>query len=155
MLLENENLMNYEAEKKFITSPYNKLSFYIPGKGITVDDDGNIRFLPIGDINEFVYGQDIEPELLFDEYQLTAEEKEKIRELQRINAQIAQKGISAVYLRKEKSKYFIFITTDDNPEVFYKISENDIDNAVKRILEIEALPGAAANTLEKAYEIRS
>lgn len=149
MLLENENLMNYEAEKKFITSPYNKLSYYLPGKGITVDDDGNIRFLPIGDINEFIYGQDIEPEYLFDEYQLTAEEKEKIRELQKINTDLNPKGISAVYMRKENLRTFVFITTDDNPEVFYKITVVDVDNADK-----VKLPPAAANTLENAYEIK-
>lgn len=149
MLLENENFMNYEEEKKFITSPYNKLSYYIPGKGITVDEDGNIRFLPLGDISEFIYGQDIEPEYLFDEYQLTAEEKEKIRELQKLNAELEPKGISAVYMRKENSKSFVFITTDDKPELFYKISVDDIGNAVK-----EKLPRTAANTLENAYEIK-
>lgn len=149
MLLENENFMNYEAEKKFITSPYNKLSFYIPGKGITVDDDGNIRFLPIGNINEFIYGQDIEPEFLFDEYQLTAEEKEKIRELQDINAKLTNKDISAVYMRKENSKSFVFITTDNNPEVFYKVTVADVGNA-----DQAKLPRASANTLENAYEIK-
>lgn len=149
MSLENENLMNYEEEKKFITSPYNKLSYYIPGKGITIDEDGNIRFLPLGDISEFIYGQDIEPEYLFDEYQLTAEEKEKIRELQKLDANLEPKGISAVYMRKENSKSFVFITTEDNPEVYYKITAADVGNADK-----EKLPRAAANTLENAYEIK-
>ena len=37
MLLENENLIDYETERRFIISPYNKLSFYIPGKGQTIN----------------------------------------------------------------------------------------------------------------------
>lgn len=148
MLFENENYMYYEVEKKFITSPYNKLSFYIPGKGITVDEDGNIRFLPLSNINEFIYGQDIESEFLFDEYQLTKQEKENVKELQKINIVLNQKSISAVYMRKENSTSFIFITTDDNPEVFYKISKKDARKAVK-----EKLPYAEPNTLDKAYMI--
>lgn len=131
MLLENENFMNYEAERKFITSPYNKLSFYIPGKGVTVDENDNIRFYPMADIDEFVYGQDIEPEMLFDDYQLTPDEKEQIRQLQRYNTNLNEKDISAVYMRYEKGKLFLFITTKENPEVFYKISENATDGISK------------------------
>ena len=66
----NENLRNYEAEEEFLNSPYNKSTYYIPGKVITVDEDENIRFLPVDDISDFNYGQDIEPLYLFEEYLL-------------------------------------------------------------------------------------
>ena len=107
MLLENENYMDYETERRFITSPYNKLSFYIPGKGITVDEDGCIRFYPMADIDEFIFGQDIEPELLFDDYQLTPEEKDAIRKLQNYNTLLSEKSISVVYMRSEKEHLYL------------------------------------------------
>lgn len=148
MLLENENLMNYETEKNFIMSPYNKSTFYIPGKGITVDEEGNIRFYPLDDINDFVFGQDIEPEFLFDGYQLTIEEKEFIRQLQNTNRKLNPKGISAVYMKMEKNKSFFIITTDDNPETFYKISCDDADKVKKEIL-----PKIPPNKIEKSQFI--
>lgn len=149
MLLENENLIDYETERRFITSPYNKLSFYIPGKGITVDEDGCIRFYPMTDIDEFIFGQDIEPELLFDDFQLTPEEKNAIRELQKYNVQLNEKDISVVYMRLEKKQLFLFITTENRPEVFYKISEADIDKVVKNKLSETRL-----NTISSAKYIK-
>ena len=149
MLLENENLIDYETERRFITSPYNKLSFYIPGKGITVDEDGCIRFYPMPDIDEFIFGQDIEPELLFDDFQLTPEEKNAIRELQKYNLLLNEKDISVVYKRLEKKQLFLFITTEDRPEVFYKISEADIDKVVK-----DKLSEAQPNTISSAKYIK-
>lgn len=148
MLLENENLMNYEAEKNFILSPYNKSSFYIPGKGITLDENGNIRFFPLDDINDFVYGQDIEPEILFDEYQLTNAEKELIKKLQNANGILTPQGLSAIYMREEKNHLFIFLTVEDNPEVFYKIPAEDIDKVNR-----DELPSISPNKLEKALYI--
>lgn len=148
MLLENENLMNYEAEKNFILSPYNKSSFYIPGKGITLDENGNIRFFPLDDINDFVYGQDIEPEILFDEYQLTNKEKELIKKLQNANGILNPQGLSAIYMREEKNHLFIFLTVEDNPEIFYKIPAEDIDKVNR-----DELPSISPNTLEKALYI--
>ena len=149
MLLENENYMDYETERRFITSPYNKLSFYIPGKGITVDEDGCIRFYPMADIDEFVFGQDIEPELLFADYQLTPEEKDAIKKLQNYNALLNEKNISAVYMRSEKEQLFLFITTEDRPEIFYKISEVDIDKVVK-----DKLSETQHNTISSAKYIK-
>lgn len=149
MLLENENLMDYETERRFITSPYNKLSFYIPGKGITVDEDGCIRFYPMPDIDEFIFGQDIEPEHLFDDFQLTPEEKNAIRELQKYNLLLNEKDISVVYMRLEKKQLFLFITTEDRPEVFYKISEADIDKVVK-----DKLSETQPNTISSAKYIK-
>lgn len=149
MLLENENLMNYETEKKFIMSPYNKSSFYIPGKGITVDEDGNIRFYPLDDMNDFVFGQDIEPEFLFDEYQLTNEEKEQIHQLQNINTVLSQKGLSAVYMRNEKKQIFIFLTDEDKPDVFYKILSEDIEKTSRN-----NLPDIPSNTIQNAEFIK-
>lgn len=149
MLLENENYMDYETERRFITSPYNKLSFYIPGKGITVDEDGCIRFYPMADIDEFVFGQDIEPELLFADYQLTPEEKVAIKKLQNYNALLNEKNISAVYMRSEKEQLFLFITTEDRPEIFYKISEADIDKVVK-----DKLSETQPNTISSAKYIK-
>ena len=149
MLLENENLMDYETERRFITSPYNKLSFYIPGKGITVDEDGCIRFYPMTDIDEFIFGQDIEPELLFDDFQLTPEEKNVIRKLQKYNFLLNEKDISVVYMRLEKKQLFLFITTEDRPEVFYKISEADIDKVVK-----DKLSETQPNTISSAKYIK-
>ncbi len=149
MLLENENLIDYETERRFITSPYNKLSFYIPGKGITVDEDGCIRFYPMTDIDEFIFGQDIEPELLFDDFQLTPEEKNAIRELQKYNVQLNEKDISVVYMRLEKKQLFLFITTENRPEVFYKISEADIDKVVK-----DKLSETQPNTISSAKYIK-
>ncbi len=149
MLLENENLIDYETERRFIISPYNKLSFYIPGKGITVDEDGCIRFYPMTDIDEFIFGQDIEPELLFDDFQLTPEEKNAIRELQKYNVQLNEKDISVVYMRLEKKQLFLFITTENRPEVFYKISEADIDKVVK-----DKLSETQPNTISSAKYIK-
>ena len=149
MLLENENFMDYETERRFITSPYNKLSFYIPGKGITVDEDGCIRFYPMADIDEFVFGQDIEPELLFADYQLTPEEKDTIKKLQNYNALLNEKNISAVYMRSENEQLFLFVTTEDRPEIFYKISEVDIDKVVK-----DKLSETQHNTISSAKYIK-
>ncbi len=149
MLLENENLMDYETERKFITSTYNKLSFYIPGKGITVDEDGCIRFYPMTDIDEFIFGQDIEPELLFDDFQLTPEEKNVIRKLQKYNVLLNEKNISVVYMRLEKKQLFLFVTTEDRPEVFYKITEADIDKVVK-----DKLSETQPNTISSAKYIK-
>lgn len=148
MLLENENLMNYENERKFIISPYNKSTYYIPGKGITVDEDKNIRFYPLEEINEFIYGQDIEPENLFDEYLLTAEEKAQIKELKRYDEILNRKGCSAVYLRKEKNILYLFLTSETDSEAFYMIRADKIDNLKK-----EDLPQIQANTLDKALYI--
>ena len=78
MLLENENMGDYEFEKKVLNSAYNKASFYIPGKEIIIDENSNIKFHPIDDIDDFNYSQDIEEEYLFDEYQLTVDEKNAI-----------------------------------------------------------------------------
>ena len=127
MFTENENLHNYNAEAAWLLSPYNALRFYIPGKGITVDEDGNIRFIPLGDISEFVYGQEIESDLLFDEYQLSADEKQNIKELLTVNESTKTKGIAVVYKRIENKKLFFFITTDNNPELFYKIPADEIE----------------------------
>ncbi len=149
MLLENENLMNYETEKNFILSPYNKSSFYIPGKGITVDEEGNIRFYPLDDINDFVYGQDIESEFLFDAFQLTSEEKENIKQLQNVNAMLDNEGISAVYMRKENNHLFLFLTLESNPEVFYKVADTDIDKVTK-----DKLPKIPPNKIENAELIK-
>lgn len=149
MLLENENLMDYETERKFITSTYNKLFFYIPGKGITVDEDGCIRFYPMTDIDEFIFGQDIEPELLFDDFQLTPEEKNVIRKLQKYNVLLNEKNISVVYMRLEKKQLFLFVTTEDRPEVFYKITEADIDKVVK-----DKLSETQPNTISSAKYIK-
>ncbi len=148
MLLENENLMNYEAERKFITSPYNKSSYYIPGKGITIDEDDNIRFYPLEEIDEFVYGQDIEPEFLFDDYLLTSEEKELIEQLRYCDEVLNAEELAAVYLRKEKNILFLFLTSQDNPEAFYKIRADKAE-----VLKKEELPSIPANTLDKALYI--
>ena len=148
MLLENENLMNYENERKLITSPYNKSSYYIPGKGITVDEDNNIRFYPLEEMGEFVYGQDIEPEYLFDDYLLTTKEKDQIKELKRYDELLNRQGCSAVYLRKEKNILYLFLTSETDPEAFYKIRADKVDNLKK-----EDLPQTQANTLDKALNI--
>lgn len=149
MLLENENFMLYEAERKFINSPYNKLSFYVPGKGITIDEDGNIRFYPMADIDEFIYGQDIEPEWLFDDYQLTSEEKNIIKQLQGYNAILNEQNISVVYMRSEKEEIFLFIIAEEYPETFYKISERDIGNLSK-----DKLSDPQVNTITTAKYIK-
>lgn len=148
MLLENENLMNYETERKFITSPYNKSSYYIPGKGITIDEDDNIRFYPLEEIDEFVYGQDIEPEFLFNDYLLTSEEKGLIEQLIYFDTVLNIEELAAVYLRKEKNILFLFLTSEDNPEAFYKIRA---DKA--KYLKKEDLPPISANTLDKALYV--
>ncbi len=149
MLLENENFINYEIEKNFIMSPYNKSSFYIPGKGITVDEDGNIRFYPLDDINDFVYGQDIESEFLFDAFQLTSEEKENIKQLQSVNVLLDNEELSAVYMRKENNQLFLFLTSESSPEVFYKVADTDINKVTK-----DKLPKIPPNKIENAELIK-
>ena len=95
----NENLRNYEAEEEFLNAPYNKSTYYIPGKVITVDEDENIRFLPVDDISDFIYGQDIEPLYLFEGYLLEQEEKAQIAKLKAINLILVDYSLQAVYVR--------------------------------------------------------
>ena len=123
----NDNLRNYEAEEEFLNSPYNKSTYYIPGKVITIDEDGNIRFLIIDDISSFVYGQDIEPQFLFDEYLLDVQEKALVAKLRAINSVISVYNIQAVYIRQENDTEYIFIISNENPEQFWKISYADIN----------------------------
>lgn len=148
MLFENENLMNYEAERKFILAPYNKSSYYIPGKGITVDEDNNIRFYPLEEIDEFVYGQDVEPEFLYEDYLLKNEEKEQIKQLQLYDVAVKRFGYAAVYLRREKNILYLFLTSEDNPEAFYKIQAEKAADLKKG-----SLPDIQRNTLETALYV--
>lgn len=148
MLLENENLMNYETERKFITSPYNKSSYYIPGKGITIDENNNVRFYPLEEIDEFVYGQDIEPEFLYEDVLLTTEEKVLVQKLRIFNEILSAEQLAAVYLRKEKNILFLFLTSEDNPEAFYKIRADKAKDLKK-----DDLPPISANTLDKALYV--
>lgn len=148
MLLENENLMNYETERKFITSPYNKSSYYIPGKGITIDENNNVRFYPLEETDEFVYGQDIEPEFLYEDVLLTTEEKVLVQKLRIFNEILSAEQLAAVYLRKEKNILFLFLTSEDNPEAFYKIRADKAKDLKK-----EDLPPISANTLDKALYV--
>jgi len=123
MLLENENLHNYEFEKKALNSSYNKASFYIPGKEITVDENSNIKFHPIDDIDDFNYGQDIEEEYLFGEYQLSIEEKSIIRQLISINKDLNQKNLAAICIRQEQNVKLLYFLNEADYS-FYKIELN-------------------------------
>lgn len=120
MLLENENMGNYEFEKKVLNSAYNKASFYIPGKEIIIDENSNIKFHPIDDIDDFNYGQDIEEEYLFDEYQLTVDEKNAVHKLISINNDIAKNNLAAVCIRKEKNIEILYFLNEID-YLFYKI----------------------------------
>lgn len=124
----NENLRNYEAEEEFLNAPYNKSTYYIPGKVITMDEDENIRFLPVDDISDFIYGQDIEPLYLFEGYLLEQEEKAQIAKLKAINLILAAYSLQAVYLRVEDNTEYIFIISNENPEQYWKVKYSDINN---------------------------
>ena len=124
----NENLRNYEAEEEFLNSPYNKSTYYIPGKVITVDEDENIRFLPVDDIRDFNYGQDIEPLYLFEEYLLEQKEKVQIAKLKAINSILADYSLQAVYLRVEDETEYFFVISNENPEQYWKVKYSDINN---------------------------
>lgn len=124
----NENLRNYEAEEEFLNAPYNKSTYYIPGKVITVDEDENIRFLPVDDISDFIYGQDIEPLYLFEGYLLEQEEKAQIAKLKAINLILVDYSLQAVYLRVEDNEEYIFIISNENPEQYWKVKYFDINN---------------------------
>lgn len=124
----NENLRNYEAEEEFLNAPYNKSTYYIPGKVITVDEDENIRFLPVDDISDFIYGQDIEPLYLFEGYLLEQEEKAQIAKLKAINLILVDYSLQAVYLRAEDNEEYIFIISNENPEQYWKVRYSDINN---------------------------
>lgn len=124
----NENLRNYEAEEEFLNAPYNKSTYYIPGKVITVDEDENIRFLPVDDISDFIYGQDIEPLYLFEGYLLEQEEKAQIAKLKAINLILVDYSLQAVYLRAEDNTEYIFIISNENPEQYWKVKYSDINN---------------------------
>lgn len=124
----NENLRNYEAEEEFLNAPYNKSTYYIPGKVITVDEDENIRFLPADDISDFIYGQDIEPLYLFEGYLLEQEEKAQIAKLKAINLILVDYSLQAVYLRVEDNEEYIFIISNENPEQYWKVKYSDINN---------------------------
>lgn len=124
----NENLRNYEAEEEFLNAPYNKSIYYIPGKVITVDEDENIRFLPVDDISDFIYGQDIEPLYLFEGYLLEQEEKAQIAKFKAINLILVDYSLQAVYLRAEDNEEYIFIISNENPEQYWKVRYSDINN---------------------------
>ncbi len=124
----NENLRNYEAEEEFLNAPYNKSTYYIPGKVITVDENENIRFLPADDISDFIYGQDIEPLYLFEGYLLEQEEKAQIAKLKAINLILVDYSLQAVYLRVEDNEEYIFIISNENPEQYWKVKYSDINN---------------------------
>lgn len=124
----NENLRNYEAEEEFLNAPYNKSTYYILGKVITVDEDENIRFLPVDDISDFIYGQDIEPLYLFEGYLLEQEEKAQIAKLKAINLILVDYSLQAVYLRVEDNTEYIFIISNENPEQYWKVKSSDINN---------------------------
>lgn len=124
----NENLRNYEAEEEFLNAPYNKSTYYIPGKVITMDEDENIRFLPVDDISDFIYGQDIEPLYLFEGYLLEQEEKAQIAKLKAINLILVDYSLQAVYLRAEDNTEYIFIISNENPEQYWKVKYFDINN---------------------------
>ena len=59
-----------------------------------------------------------------------------------------RQGCSAVYLRKEKNILYLFLTSETDPEAFYKIRADKVDNLKK-----EDLPQTQANTLDKALNI--
>ena len=125
---KNENLRSYEAEEEFLNSPYNKSAYYIPGKVITVDEDGNIRFSVADDIDDFVYGQDIEPQFLFEEYLLEQTEKAQVAKLKAINSIISEYELQAVYLRMENETEYFFVISNENPEQYWKVKYSDINN---------------------------
>ena len=62
---------------------------------------------------------------------------------------MSEKSISVVYMRSEKEHLYLFITTEDRPEVFYKISEADIDKVVK-----DKLSETQSNTISSAKYIK-
>lgn len=125
---KNENLRTYEAEEEFLNSPYNKSTYYIPGKVITVDEDENVRFSVADDIDDFVYGQDIEPQFLFEEYLLEQTEKAQVAKLKAINSIISEYELQAVYLRIENETEYFFVISNENPEQYWKIKYSDINN---------------------------
>ena len=52
-------------------------------------------------------------------------------------------------MRSEKEQLFLFVTTEDRPEIFYKISEVDIDKVVK-----DKLSETQHNTISSAKYIK-
>lgn len=147
-MFEKENLNNYEEENKWLNSKYNKTSIYVPGKAITENEDGEMKFYYLEDINNFVYGQDVMADYLFNSTQLEDKEKEAVARIKSTNALLHQQGLHAFYIRKEKSQDYLFFLSEEQPEVFFKVKyENYIQ------LNEEKLPASQATEIEKAIEI--
>lgn len=141
----NGDLKNYETENTWLNTPYNKTIAYVPGKGVTENERGEIQFYYLDNINDFVYGQDIEPEFLFPQYAMEPDELESLAKLRAANTYLNGIGLHAVYLRTEKKKPYLFFLSENYPDKYFKI-------LYEKHTELTAeLPAVKANTIETAY----
>lgn len=85
---------------------------------------------------------------MYEDVLLTTEEKVLVQKLRIFNEILSAEQLAAVYLRKEKNILFLFLTSEDNPEAFYKIRADKAKDLKK-----ENLPPISANTLDKALYV--
>lgn len=147
-MFEKENLNNYEEESKWLNSKYNKTIIYVPGKAITENEDGEMKFYYLEDINDFVYGQDVLADYLFNSIELENKENELVARIKSANAFLHQQSLHGFYIRNEKSQDYLFFLSEENPEVFFKV---EYENYTQ--LDKTKLPTAQVTEIEKAIEI--
>lgn len=124
LFLKNEDLSLFESEKEMLEDGYNKSIFYLPGKIITEDLDGEIAFYLIEDISQFEYGQGIESEFLKPSYLLSPEDKEVIRKLKMFNAFFENSGFAAVRLTTEEKVEYITLANEKTGRFFKLKADN-------------------------------
>ena len=147
LFLKNEDLSLFESEKEMLEDGYNKSIFYLPGKIITEDLDGEIAFSPLDDISFFEYGEHIETEYLQPDYLLTPDEKYIIKKLKAFNEFLKNSGFFAVRLTTEENTEYITIT-NENTGRYFKLKADNYTS-----VNLEEISSGGSENMEKAVLI--
>lgn len=147
LFLKNEDLSLYESEKEMLQDEFNKSIFYLPGKIITENSDGEIAFYPSEDISYFGYGQGIESEFLKPSYLLTLEDKEIIWKLKMFNAFFENSGFAAVRLTTEEKVEYITVANEKTGR-FFKLKADNYTS-----VNLEEISSGGSEDMEKAEKI--
>lgn len=147
LFLKNEDLSLFESEKEMLQDEFNKSIFYLPGKIITENSDGEIAFYPIEDISQFEYGQGIESEFLKPAYLLPPKDKEVIRKLKMFNAFFENLGFAAIRLTTEEKVEYITVANEKTGR-FFKLKADNYTT-----VNLEEISSGGSEDLEKAVLI--
>lgn len=147
LFLKNEDLSLFESEKEMLQDEFNKSIFYLPGKIITEDSDGEIAFYLIEDISQFEYGQGIESEFLEPFYFLTPKERERIAQLKMFNKFFENSGFAAVRLTTEEKIEYITVI-NENTGRFFKLKADNYT-----AVNLKEISSGGSEDMEKAVLI--